>query len=272
MNHLLAKIKGRGERLYKIMAQKDAFFDLPDLTDTHAFTGKYILAEDEWYKIDEFSSQGYSNELIGNPFNSVNYSQLPQEKYADMAYFVAKQGTKLLFQKVTASQLLNKRWFQISGAPTLEKNKSIIVLNSHLDAIYDTVTDVLYFRDFPKLKVMFGGIDALYREATQAEITSFLGSDFFVLEGDYSADKVKPMNRKRIAQVIDAMSKLSTKKKREMISYIQSYCSGLPTECGAFKIGSEDQLKKVLYGIEERYYTTPLGKEKRVANSVQKVD
>ena len=31
---------------------------------------------------------------------------------------------------------------------------------------------------------------------------------------------------------------------------------------------SEDELKMVLFGIEQRFYTTPVGDEKRIANSV----
>lgn len=35
-----------------------------------------------------------------------------------------------------------------------------------------------------------------------------------------------------------------------------------------FSVGSEDDLKMVLYGIEQRFYTIPIGGEKRIANSV----
>ena len=33
-------------------------------------------------------------------------------------------------------------------------------------------------------------------------------------------------------------------------------------------IGSEENLKQLMYGIEQRYYTTPIGNEKRLANSI----
>jgi len=36
----------------------------------------------------------------------------------------------------------------------------------------------------------------------------------------------------------------------------------------SFEVGSENELKMLLYGIEQRFYTTPVGGEKRLANSV----
>ena len=35
-----------------------------------------------------------------------------------------------------------------------------------------------------------------------------------------------------------------------------------------FEISSEQNLKMLLYGIEQRFYTTLIGDEKRLANSV----
>lgn len=40
------------------------------------------------------------------------------------------------------------------------------------------------------------------------------------------------------------------------------------TENNAFLVGSKDEFKMVLFGIEQRFYTTPVGDEKRIANSV----
>lgn len=58
----------------------------------------------------------------------------------------------------------------------------------------------------------------------------------------------------------------------QMYSYIHSYCEQKLTfdkENSKFEINSGDELKYLLYGIEQRFYTTPLGHEKRLANSVQ---
>lgn len=74
----------------------------------------------------------------------------------------------------------------------------IIILNNYLDAIYDIENDILYFRDLGRIKPIFKGIEELYREATQQEVTDFLSNDFLELTDEYTALKVKSANRKRI--------------------------------------------------------------------------
>lgn len=57
-----------------------------------------------------------------------------------------------------------------------------------------------------------------------------------------------------------------------MLEYIQDYCGGhklnFDKDNGKFEIKTDDELKYLLYGIEQRLYTTPLSQEKRLANSV----
>jgi hypothetical protein len=38
-----------------------------------------------------------------------------------------------------------------------------------------------------------------------------------------------------------------------------------------FLSSSDDELKFLLYGIEQRFYTTMFGQEKRLANSIQTI-
>ncbi len=141
-------------------------------------------------------------------------------------------------------------------------------MNPFLDAVYDIENDTLYFRNLGRIKPIFKGIDSLYREATQQEVEVFLASDFIELTEEYTALKVKAANRKRIAQVADTLASLNDEQKSQLIDYTNAYCPDIVFENGAFNISSEDQLKRVLYGIEERYYTTQIGQEDRLANSV----
>ena len=53
-----------------------------------------------------------------------------------------------------------------------------------------------------------------------------------------------------------------------IFDYIGEYCPELRTEDDTFSVGSEEDLKMVLFGIEQRFYTTPVGGKKRIANSV----
>lgn len=58
--------------------------------------------------------------------------------------------------------------------------------------------------------------------------------------------------------------------KRQIFAYIKGYCEDLNFDEASenFAISTEDELKRLLYGIEQRYYTTGLGNEKRLANSI----
>lgn len=271
MNHLLAKIKGRSTEFLKVMSDERGVFDMPDLSDNQAYSPAYKLEDGEWYKLDNFLSRGYKNSLMRISFNSTDYNQITKNQYSKINYLCSKQGDFFLFQKMSPTRLLYKRWFRISGAPTLEIDQPIIILNSIVDAVYDINDDSLYFRNIASVKSMFKGIEELYREATQAEVDAFLEHDFISLEGTFTSNNVKTANRKRIAMTIDTLNQFTQDEKQQIFQYIRSYCENVPVDDGTFLVSTEEHLKKILYGIEQRYYTTLLGNEKRLANSISKL-
>jgi hypothetical protein len=68
------------------------------------------------------------------------------------------------------------------------------------------------------------------------------------------------------------LEKMSAQDRAGMLSYINAYCKEhlkLDEKTKKFQISKDGELKLLLYGIEQRFYTTPFGKEKRLANSVQ---
>lgn len=123
------------------------------------------------------------------------------------------------------------------------------------------------------LKKIFKGIEELYREATDEETTEFLNSSFINLTSGYSTLEVKTANRKRITMALETLKKFNPKEKKQIVKYISKYCKNLKTneDKNTFDIGSEKELKELIYGIEQRYYTTEIGNEKRLANSVIKL-
>lgn len=272
MNHLLAKLKGKDETLWKVLSQPADFYNLPDLSVTQPYDPRHTLDEGEWHRLENYSDNDFKNSVIGVELNTANHNQIAVTDYSNILYLSCKQGDYWLFQKITPSQILKKNWFRIAEAPTLHVDQPIIVLNNYLDAIFDIENDILYFRDLGRIKPIFKGIDELYREATQQEVEGFLSGEFISLADEYTASKVKSANRKRIALIIDRLSSLTKAQQTVLLQYTASYCPDIDFKDGAFSIGTEDQLKRVLYGIEERYYTTQLGKEKRLANSVQKLE
>ncbi|WMN64909.1 hypothetical protein [Vibrio parahaemolyticus] len=270
MKHLIAFAGARSGGLHKVLSTTDEIFAQQDLTNRVAYSPSTNLDDDEWFYIEQFSEKGYENDFVAkpSPINTTTLNQLPVEKFEKIKYLCCEEGTKKYFQKLLPSQLISKKWFSVSDAPVLENNKKIISFSNTPDAIYDSASNELYFRDIAKVKAIFKGIEELYREATQEEVTEFLQQDFIELTEGYDVASVKVPNRKRIAIAVDRISDYSAEQKQEIFDYIHEYCPNVTFNDGKFSISSEDDLKYVLFGIDERYYTTKLGNEKRLANSV----
>ena len=61
----------------------------------------------------------------------------------------------------------------------------------------------------------------------------------------------------------------SDKRKQKLPTYVSKYCPSLfDEETQKFKINSEKELTELLNGMNQRYYTTEIDEEKRLANSV----
>ena len=126
----------------------------------------------------------------------------------------------------------------------------------------------MYFRKLFSITKIFNGINEIYREATDTEVQTFLAEKAFCLADGFSADKVKIPNRKKSALVQDTFLKMSKQQKKEMFDYIKEYYPTLKLSNGKAQISNEEDLKNILYGLEERFYTTLISREKRIANSI----
>lgn len=272
MNYLVAGTKGREKEIYKILSGK--VFDMPeDLDNPKEYNSDYKLEDDEWFHIPKFSNEAYCLEFLKREFISTDYNQIGNIDIKQLLFLSAYQDGIYYFQKITPSTIVEKKWFKI-GEPIIENQSPIIIIKEVPDAIYVKKEDTLYFKSISSLTTIFKGIIELYKEATQQETEEFLKSDYIKLDEDYNADKVKTANRKRIALAIDTFKGFSIKEKKAIYSYIKEYCNerlSYDEKESKFQVTSEEDLKYLLWGIEQRYYTTPVGKEKRVANSVSKV-
>lgn len=270
MNHLLVKTKGKKGGFFKLISNEEIFILPDDLDNPIEYNSDYKLEDDEWFAIKAFSEKEYCINFLKKIFISTDYNQLSVDAYDKIDFLCAYQTGIYYFQKLSSSQIIRKKYFSFSQSPTLIKNEPIIVIDSFPDAIYVQKEDILYFKKLTSITAIFIGIDELYKEATQEETESFLASDFIVLDSEYSVDKVKNANRKRIAMAIETLQKFTKAEKKDIFVYIKEYCEDLDfdEDNENFTISGEEELKKLLFGIEQRYYTTRHGSEKRLANSV----
>ncbi|ENX8963943.1 hypothetical protein DD189_11680, partial [Neisseria gonorrhoeae] len=205
-------------------------------------------------------------------FSEIKKEEINIEK---LKYLVSCTNDALFFQKITSSLLLKKKHLLTicrNGAKLCEP-QDLLVIKDIPDAVYIIKDDKLIFRTLSSISNIFKGIEDLYREATNTEVQQFLESDFIDLKEDFLSEKVSIPNRKRIALVQDRLNNMTLDQRQELLNYLAEYNNILKfnADGSRVEISTDVQLKHLLYGIDERYYTTALGKEKRLANSVQPI-
>jgi hypothetical protein len=277
MDQVLTKVKGHSKKtIFKLLSEQTLFDELIITDDACVgYFPDHNLDEDSWFKIDKFSEQKYCIEILKKDFDSKDYDDLPKTKFKDIAQLYAIQGDDFYFQKITPSLFVSKKMIAFGEAATLESSDKRLVVNAFPDAVYFKNIDKLVFKSLATISSIFKGIDVLYKEATDEDVETFLEEDFIELSGDFSIDKVSKPNRKRVALAMDTLAAMPAEDRDQMCSYIYSYCKKkLKFDKGnsKFEVTTDDELKYLLYGIEQRFYTTPLGHEKRLANSVQAMD
>lgn len=277
MDHVLVKVKGLRTKPYLKMLSDHSLYDPIDteLGMCVPYSPVHNLDEDAWFKIENFKAQPYCLQLLKTDFNSVEYDDLTKGKFAQIAFIFAVQGDDFYFQKVTPSLFLKKKMIAFGDAAVIENSNTRLLINSHPDAVYFKDDDTLIFRNLATISSIFKGIDTLYKEATNDEVEAFLEEDFIELSNGYGMNKVSKPNRKRIALAMDTLAAMPAADRDQMYSYIHSYCEKklkFDKDNSKFEITTDDELKYLLYGIEQRFYTTEFGHEKRLANSVQAMD
>lgn len=278
MNHVLVKVKGNGKdkkQLFKLLSDKTLYEDIVvDLGSCVDYSPDHNLDEDSWFKIHTFSEKPYCQNFLKSEFVAAEYDDLPKDLFVQMAYLLGVQGVDVFFQKITPSQFLTKKMIAFGEAAKLEVSDSRLVVNSQPDAIYFKNEDVLIFRSLATISSIFKGVDELYKEATDDEVKDFMNEPFVSLKDNFEMSKVSKPNRKRIALAMDTLKNMSDEDRKSMLGYVGSYCSEklkIDEELSSVQISNDNELKFLLYGIEQRFYTTPFGKERRLANSVQPI-
>lgn len=273
MDHVIGKIRKRGsDSKYRKILSNQGLYEMPEtLCMAVPYAPDHNLDEEAWFGLENFSERMYCIDILKEAFNSTQYSNLEVDEVTKLDFIWAYQEGNYYFQKINKSQFISKKRIAVGDHFKVVESSNDITINDIPDAIYIKSQDTLYFKKLSAISSIFKGIDSLYREATQEETKAFLEKEFITLSQDYDVDKVKQSNRKRIALAIDTLQKLGKEEKGIVFETIKDYCPELVNEDGKFSISNENDLKLLLYGIDQRFYTTPDGKEKRIANSVIKL-
>lgn len=261
----------KGENLRKIN-YNETLFDIPVFSQIVEYNPKTLLEEKEqWFFIKNFSKQAYfSREICECVNNTCNLPTLDKTEISSMEYICSFQDNNYFcFQKIRYKQSLLKKKiiFNFKNDFMLWKNE-FIVINEFPDAVYVKDEDIVYFKKLETISTIFKGIDELYREATNEEIEEFLKKDFISTETNLTVARIGKLSRKRIAMANTILEGFNEEDRSEILEYVKEN-SGLKLDNNnSFIIDNEDDIKKFFWGIDERYYMTPVSKKKIIANSV----
>ena len=275
MNHVFARVKNlRKKPFFKLISDHTLYEDVNvSVASCVSYSPDHNLDEDSWFKIEGFKDRDFCLNILKNDFDTKDYDDLKKDKFSEIAYLLSVQGHDFYFQKVYPSLFIKRKSIIFGEVAKIEQPENRLVIKPLPDAIYLKDSDTLVFRDLAGIASIFKGIDVLFKEATKEEVTNFLAEPFIKLE-NYSVDDVSKPNRKRIGLAMTTLSRMTQEDRNSLIPYISDYCKNTLTydaDSGKFTISKDDDLKQLIYGIEQRFYTTFISKEKRLANSVQAV-
>ncbi|MGE6383031.1 ATP F0F1 synthase synthase [Shewanella baltica] len=274
MDQILARVKGLRKLPYFKLISEQSLFDavVVDLNVCIPYNPDHNLDEDSWFKIEAFSQKTFCIGLLKKDFDSKDYHDLTKDNFSKITYLFSVQSDDFYFQKITPSLFVKRKTLVFGEAAELEKSQTRLVINALPDAVYFKAADTLIFKSLATISSIFKGVDELYKEATKEEVEQFLDESFIELSNDYNVETVSKPNRKRIGLAMATLEAMSDDDKTNMLDYIDGYCGEqklrFDKENQKFEISNDDELKLLLYGIEQRFYTTPFGHEKRLANSV----
>ena len=272
MSVINVKLKQRtsGSKYRKLVSTDDVIYPrVSQITSFSPYTPGAVLEDEEWFYVDNARTQAYAAELLNSDYETVDFDSLTRSDFGRIDFIFVYERGRICFQKVSKTKLVAKKSVLCFGENfQYEKERQELIISDMPDAFYSPCEDRLCFRRLESITGIFKGIDSLYREATDEEVYNFLNCNFISLRLGYDVQNVKTPNRKRIALAKATLDRLSDADRCLIFSYVEEYCPSLSRVDGAFKIGGEEDLKLLLYGIEQRFYTTPVGGEKRLANSV----
>ena len=272
MDFLLARIRDRRNGMRCVLSER-AVYTCPDsLATAVPYAADDALEDGEWFYLDGFSQRPYCIDFLRKPFNGTRPAAITEEELDRISFLCAVQDDGLIyFQRVTKPQLLRRKRIVFGEAVRYEESSREIVINSFADAIYRASDDRLFFTKLSAITSIFHGIDEIFREATEVETSDFLAKDFIVLNPEFDGSNVKKPNRKRIALAKEALDSYDAEQKSAVLHSIKTYYPSIINDDNTFRINNDEDLTFLLYGILQRYYTTPDGREKRIASAIRKL-
>lgn len=278
MDFVLARVKNERTTPYWNLLRNKVLFETIDLEaeECETYDPDHNLDDGCWFKIENFSKTSFCPEILKKDCSpkAKEYNALKRSQFTKIKYVIGIQGKDFYFQNFTKSNYISRKLISFGDTSVIEDDVTRIAIRELPDAVYFKDKDTLIFKKLSSITNIFRNINELYKEATKSETEDFLTNSFISLGNGFSSDDVSVHNRKRISMAKEVLSTLNANEKEKMFKYINRYSDekiAFDATKNEFEVNSDQELKVILYGINERFYTTEIGQEPRVANSVLKL-
>lgn len=274
MDHVYAKVQRQRLDPYRRVLSDVTLYEgvIADASLQVPYDPGTNLDSGEWFVIPNFSDREFSLEVLRTGIDSSSIDELRKDQFDKISYLMAVQNDDFFFQRIKTTSFLRRKSIVLGDVAIVEEPRKRIIVNAEPDAIYLKSQNSLLFRDLVAVSAIFKDIDVLFREATDDQVQQFLDQDFVLT--DLGVDAVSKPNRKRIALALETLDDMSTDERSEVVSYIKEYGGDslqYDDESNQFMVQTDEELKMLAFGIEQRFYTTRVRSERRLANSVIKL-
>lgn len=207
--------------------------------------------------------------------DSIDNNDIKKEQYKDVnsIYLINSKTNEIYLKKVFPMQhISSKKILAFNDNPTYREESDKINLSHKVDVYYNISEKKLYFKNFNTLKLIFKDVVKYYREATHKEIKTFFIEDKFKFK-DLLLNKLSNKFKKRLGCIIDSdfdVSDSELMKKYE--NYDKKYKDKLKKRDGKYVLETKAQLENFIELIEEKFYETPITREKREVNDFIKLN
>ena len=279
---LFARLSGkRGEHLVVFTDEQTMTgaslqrYNAPQITTTVEFKPGRTLHDDEWYfvELDDEKQAEIITPYTSNAGTTSDNRTIDASEYAKVVALYKTNGNELLVTKVSAGMRVESKTFiGLNAHPEIKSYQKAIEFTGVVDAYYDG-SGKLYFRHYSKIRSLFPGIEAFYRDATAEEKNTFLEKSFFDIQ-DVDADTIGMRDSQKIAEILDddRIQLDDDTFQQDAIAYAREYAPELVTDDGKLQITDKKTLQKCLNALLDRYYTSGLFGDKREAIDSAKID
>lgn len=101
MDHILAKVKGKGKKKYFKLISDNGLYDVLalDLSTCVPYDPDHNLDEDSWFKIEHFSQQPFCIDLLKRDFDSKDYDDLKKANSSRLLIYSRFRVKIFIFRK-----------------------------------------------------------------------------------------------------------------------------------------------------------------------------